>query len=418
MRKVIVSFSKKILDGFFQLPSSKSISSRLLIIRYLSGGLVQPADLSDAADVVRLDNALREIGCNPATGSSVEKLLDAGDSGTAMRFLTALLAVTPGRYCLTGTPGLIRRPVGALVEALRHLGAHIDYTEREGYPPLRFGEEKASGGTVSIESGTSSQYLSAFLLIAPVLKHGLSLRIAGTPVSWPYVEMTLSLLKRSGITVTLTENEYVIRPQSFTAASIPVEPDWSSAAFWYEMAALSPQADLVLCGLKPDSIQGDRIAASLFRCLGVETRPDPKGIRLVKMSRPASPGTIHMAGCPDLVLPFATACAMLAVSAEITGVGHLQLKESPRLTSFCHEMEKTGAGVSFSEDGILHVAGNQPAYHPGVAVDAWNDHRIAMSLAPLAIPCGTVTIRNPRVTAKSYPGFWDELRKAGFDLQS
>lgn len=416
MNRLTISFQEKSLEGSFLLPASKSISNRLLILRSLAGKGISIDNLSDAEDTMHLGQLLNRIDDYKAHSANDPLVLDTGDAGTAFRFLTALLAVTPGNFILTGSARMLNRPVGPLVEALHNLGARIEYVGRTGYPPLRFSENVATGGFTEMDAGISSQFVSALLMIGPRLPDGLILRLKGRPVSQPYISMTISLLSRFGVQVISRYNTYAVPSQAILPQQVRVEADWSSAAFWYEMAALAYSVDIHLPGLHQESIQGDRAAVELFRLLGVETKEDPEGIRISKGTMLHVPVEVDLSDYPDLVLPFAVACSILEQKVIITGIGHLQWKESERLTALCRELSKTGVVPDISEPGIIILPGTMPLLVPSGYFDPWGDHRMAMAFAALAIPYGLVGISHPEVVDKSYPGFWYEVKKAGFKL--
>lgn len=416
MNQLTISFQKESLDGSFLLPASKSISNRLLILRFLSGKGISIANLSDAEDTRRLGQLLDRIEDYEAQSATDPLVLDTGDAGTVFRFLTALLAVTPGEFILTGSAHMLQRPVGPLVEALHQLGAGIEYAGQTGYPPLRFQKNVATGGFTEMDAGISSQFASALLMIGPRLPYGLVLRLKGKAVSQPYLSMTISLLSRFGVHVDNRDNTFTVSSQPILPGHVSVEVDWSSAAFWYEMAALAPQADILLPGLHKESLQGDKAAVDLFRLLGVETIDYPEGIRISKGTMRHASFELDLSDYPDLVLPFTVACSMLSQKALIKGVGHLQWKESDRLTALSRELSKTGVVLDISQPGIIELPGTMPLPIPTGYFDPWGDHRLAMAFAPLAIPYGHVGICQPQVVEKSYPAFWNEAKKAGFKL--
>ncbi len=407
-----------ILRGTVGLPVSKSISNRVLMLGFLSRGRIRLVNPSSSHDTLLLGELLSVIDRNRESGGEV--LLDCGHAGTVMRFLTALAAVTPGRWLLTGSPRMQERPIGPLVEALRSLGAGITYQGREGFPPLRVEGRPFEGGQISIEAGISSQFITALLLIAPTLSGGLVLTLAGTAGSRPYIDMTINLLQRSGIPVREAEGTIRIPPADFRAATFTAEPDWSSAAFWYEALALAGEGELLLEGLSLDSIQGDSAVAALYRPLGVESMQEARGIRIRAIPRSADHFLEDLAHHPDLAQALAATCAGLGIEGRLTGLQSLKIKETDRLEALRSELSKTGARPRVTEGMALVIppagggAGSREASPP--VFDTWGDHRMAMALAPLCLTKGTVVIRDPAVVGKSYPGYWEEMAGAGFKI--
>ncbi len=399
------------LAGSVSLAGSKSISNRVLIIRALSGTDFPIYRLANARDTELLESLL----------SSNAAILDAGAAGTTYRFLTAYLSMQAGTQVLTGTERMKERPIGVLVEALNSLGANIEYLEKQGYPPLKIGPPAQLGISreLSIAAGTSSQYISALLMIAPVLPGGLSLQLEGKIVSRPYIEMTLGLMKYFGVQHTWQGRTIQIPPQTYQPKPFTIEADWSAASYYYAMAALAEVADLTLEGLFPNSLQGDAILPELYEPLGVYTQFTEQGIRLTK----AGGDKMREFGydflrCPDLAQTLATTCAGLGIPGNFQGVETLRIKETDRIKALQQELEKVDVQVhpysnesriGFTVEGLAHW-GVPPL------IETYEDHRMAMAFAPFAL-LRPIRIADPAVVSKSYPAFWKDLESLGFLVQ-
>lgn len=405
------------LRGAIALSGSKSISNRVLIIRALCPQSFPVKGLADAKDT-RLMQGLLDSG---------EAVLDAGAAGTTFRFLTALLSLREGTQVLTGTERMKQRPIGVLVEALRSLGADIEYLEKEGYPPLRIGPPRYSGRNrqISISAGTSSQYISALLLIAPSLPEGLSLRLEGTVVSRPYIEMTLRLMHHFGVQHTWEGDTITVRAQEYRPAEFQVEADWSAASYYYSMAALAPEADLKLCGLFAQSLQGDAVLAEMMRHFGVETTFEEGAAHLRKLPGATAPALFEwdFLQCPDLAQTLAVTCAALGVRGVFSGLETLRIKETDRIAALRTELAKTGVSLYELPARMAKKSGRQffliegkASLESNSAFDTYEDHRMAMAFAPLAM-YGSVGIREPGVVEKSYPLFWEDLKSLGFEIR-
>lgn len=408
------------LSGHVRVPASKSLCNRMLALSVLAsgrGGLSGLGNLSDCDDTQAMLRALSGDGAR----------VDIGAAGTAMRFLAALFAVTPGSRELTGSPRMLQRPVGVLVDALRSLGAEVDYAGREGYPPLRIRGHRLRGGTVRLSAGVSSQYVSALLMIGPTMAGGLRLELEGDVVSRPYIDMTLGLMRAFGAVAGWTgDHSLAVDAVPYRADSrFDVENDWSGASYWYEAVALSPDAAarLFLPGLRADSLQGDAAVARYFGPLGVATEFADGGIVLTKQARAAGPGAaggeavvLDLAGQPDLAQTIAVTCAMQGRPFRLSGLGNLRIKETDRLAALQAELGRLGYAVDAGDDGILAWDGRRcaPALSGGIAT--YDDHRMAMAFAPCAYRFPGLAVRDPGVVSKSYPGFWDEWRRLGARL--
>lgn len=420
MPNILVSKSDTRLRGEVVLTGSKSESNRALIMQALSEEPISIKNLSEAADTVTLDSLLKGRERNP--------VLDVGPAGTAMRFLTAFCAVTPGEWTLTGSQRMKERPIGILVDALRQLGAEITYLEKEGFPPMKIsGRQLNRAEEVSVPGNISSQYISALLMIAPVLPNGLRIHLTGQVASRPYIEMTLAMMDELQVRHEWRGNTIHIAPQRYRAATLTIEPDWSGASYWYSMAALSEEVELTLPYLKEHSLQGDRAISSIMTQFGVKTVFLGDGIRLSRNHPEAGRAAAGNQGqeidfihCPDLAQTVLSCCAALRRSASFTGLESLKIKETDRVAALRNELGKFGADLIENEAGDRWTLDASRVQVPESAplIHTYDDHRMAMALAPLAIRMGPVEIEDKDVVAKSYPGFWDDLRKLGFELST
>jgi len=419
------------VKGTVQLPTSKSISNRLLMIRAISGKIFPIENLSTADDTLLLQNHLETI--EREKGRSEEVVLDAKNAGTVLRFLTAYLACKPGKWVMTGSDRMMERPIGILIDALRKLGAGIEYLSTPGFPPFRIEGKYLTGDKLEIDASVSSQYLSALLMIAPSLPEGLELRLTGNPVSMPYVAMTLGLMESYGIWVKHQGSVITVDHGEYLEANFRVEADWSSAAFWYETAALADEAQLYLPGLQAKSLQGDAIVARIFRELGIESDFDKKGLRLTKKpvtshlhppkpwQRRESPVTSHnFSNHPDIAPAVITAFAALGIGGRFTGLEGLKFKESDRYEALAKELNRIGLSISKTGNRTgLVVEGNafnENEHDPEMVIKSYDDHRLAMAFAPLALKLRHLRIDSPEVVSKSYPGFWGDMEQVGFDI--
>lgn len=393
------------------LAGSKSISNRLLILSEVLGINPELSNLSTSEDTLLLQKALRQVN------EGKERLIDIHHAGTDMRFLTAFLATRPGTWTLTGSERMKQRPIGELVNALRQMGADIRYLEKENFPPLQIHGRELMGGELTIDSSQSSQFVSALLLIAPVLKHGLRLRLEGSPVSYPYIRMTLQLLSIFGIAPTQSGN-YIHVPAAcpgIAPLALEVESDWSSASYWYSLCALSPGAEIKLSALSKNSLQADAVLPALFEALGVHTEFGPSSVLLRQQAVSASAFQYDFTDCPDIAPTLAATCFGLGLPARLSGLKTLKIKESDRILALKTELEKLGALVEASDDS-LEIAGAPNPQRIITNTETYNDHRMAMSFAPLALVLGHIKILHPAVVAKSYTSFWEDLKSAGFSV--
>ena len=396
--------------GEVTLPASKSISNRALTINALAGGGYSLRNLSDCDDTQVM---LRWLNDRPDT-------IDIGAAGTAMRFSTALLAVGEGTHVITGSERMKNRPIKILVDALRWLGAEIEYMEKDGFPPLCIkGHRVLDGGKVVLPGGVSSQYISAMLMIGPVMKKGLELQLVGEVVSKPYISMTIDIMRSFGARVEMVGDGNIrVYPGGYRRNAYVVENDWSAASYWYEIVALAENADsrIVLPGLHGDSLQGDSKGAELFKQLGVATAYTEGGVILEKGGQCASHLDYDFVEMPDLAQTFVVTCCMLGVTFHFTGLQSLKIKETDRIDALKREMLKLGYVLEEKNDSELLWNGQIGAPQENVAIDTYEDHRMAMAFAPAAIRRRGLRINDPGVVSKSYPRFWENLKEVGFEL--
>ena len=403
------------LSADINLPASKSISNRALIIHALSGGQL-PQNLSDCDDTRAVINALRDM---PET-------IDVGAAGTAMRFMTAYLAVTEGEHVITGSERMRHRPVGVLVDALRMLGATINYVADEGYPPLHISGHPLLGGKLEIPGNVSSQFISALLLIGPVMHLGLSLHLTGEIVSRPYIDLTIHVMHGFGAEVDWTSPDTIeVQPRPYSNAPYLIENDWSASSYWYELASLYPisEANVSMRGLEDSSRQGDSVVKYIFSLLGVKTAFDephsgkPTTVRLTRHLDSVSQLSYDFLNCPDLAQTVVATCCGLGVTFHFTGLASLRIKETDRLVALQRELRKLGFIIQIINNEELLWDGSvcEPSMEP---IDTYEDHRMAMALAPLAVKFPRLRINNPEVVTKSYPDFWKDLRKASFTINN
>lgn len=397
-----VSKADKKISGRIRLSGSKSISNRVLIMEALMGKTVQKQNLSDSNDTNLLTSLLS------ATGNE----FDAHDAGTAFRFLTAYFAIKEGTWILTGSERMKQRPIGDLVDPLRLLGARIEYLGREGFPPLKITGSSMTGGHVKVQSGISSQFASALLMIAPGMRDGLTLELTGEVVSEPYIDMTLSLMKHFGVQHTRSAASIYIAPQSYQPKDIFIESDWSAASYYYEMAAFSDELELTLTGLLQHSFQGDAKIASFMESFGVATSYSGQEIELSKIT-PSAAWRFHLKDQPDLAPAMFVTSGGLSVPARFIGLEHLQYKESDREAALRTELLKCGITIGREGEAITIDGQFRPV---STSFSTYLDHRMAMAFAPLAMLCGSVKIENPAVVKKSYPNYWDDIKSLGFAI--
>ena len=406
----------KALNQTIKLPASKSISNRAMIIHALSGSNVLPDNLSDCDDTEVIIQALQN---NPYE-------INIKAAGTAMRFMTAFLATRNGEeHVITGTERMKHRPIRVLVDALRHLGADITYVGEEGFPPLRIKGKKLAGGLLEVPGNISSQYVSALLMIGPMLSNGLTLRLKGDIISRPYIDLTLCMMREFGAIADWSDYETItVQAQRYRERSYYIESDWSAASYWYEMIALSKEADdeVRLEGLMDGSKQGDSSVRYIFSLLGVKTTFDtteegvPTTVTLRHSGRCVPRLEYDFVNSPDLAQTFVVCCCMLGVRFHFRGLATLKIKETDRIEALKTEMHKLGFVLHDVNNSELYWDGERCEPQQDAAIDTYEDHRMALAFAPAVFRLDHLCINNPQVVSKSYPNYWEDLIKAGFAL--
>ncbi len=390
------------ISGTIQLTGSKSESNRALIIKSLCSEGFELNNLSEAQDTVTLKNILNKKN----------ELADVGPAGTAMRFLAARLCLQEGSFVLTGTERMKQRPIGILTEALKELGAQIEYTEKEGFPPLKITGGNIQGGKINIDGSVSSQFISALCLIAPSLHKGLELEFDGEIASRPYLDMTLAIQAHFGIKHQWKANNLSIPAQPYQTTNFTIEPDWSAASYWYSVVALCKAGSIELPNLKKNSLQGDAVIAQVFQKLGVNTIYTKQGIQIEKMEGFHLPEFIEIdcEKCPDLAQTFATTIAGLGISGKLSGLKSLRIKETDRITALINELAKFGITAQEEENFVLTIQSGT-LKQPSEPIHTYEDHRMAMAFAPLILKVDQLEFDDALVVNKSYPDFWKHLEE-------
>ncbi len=426
-KNILLTKKGRTIHGTVNLTGSKSECNRALIIEALSEGKVTVQNVSDAADTVLLEGILKSKGKSQKSkimasdiDSEIElpkSEINIGPAGTAMRFLTAYLTLQNNEVILTGSARMKQRPIGILVDALRQLGAVIDYEENDGFPPIKiYGNLQQVTDTISIKGDISSQYITALLLIAARLPKGLTLNIEGDLTSRPYVEMTLAMLEQAGIKHTWTGNSIRIPHQEFRETTLPVEPDWSAASYWYAIAALADEAEIFLTGLTPYSLQGDSVITEIMANFGITSQFKDGGVYLKKENKPISKNLFDLKKCPDLAQTVIVVCAALGHEATFTGLETLKIKETDRVKALQNELSKIG--VKLIENNLMYKLDCSETFIPQhLFVNTYEDHRMAMAFAPLALLIPEIEVEEAIVVEKSYPAFWSDLEKMGFVVE-
>ncbi|MEZ4720785.1 MAG: 3-phosphoshikimate 1-carboxyvinyltransferase [Flavobacteriales bacterium] len=387
------------LKGSIDLPASKSISNRVLIIQALAQKPFKIENLSKADDTIIMQQALERN----------DLITDVGPAGTAMRFLTAYYASQPGEKILTGSDRMKERPIKILVDALRDLGASITYLEKEGYPPLHIEGRRLQGGTVKVAGNISSQFITALMLVGPTLPQPLIIEIQGDSLSRPYIKMTQSLMESCGAQVKIESDRIEIKPGRYRSNGYYVEQDWSAAAFWMAFASLARKSNLVLKNLTDKSIQGDRAALDLFAQFGIKGQFTEAGLEVTKGGSKQEHIEWNFRNHPDLVQPAAFAAAASQIKFMFNGLDNLRLKETDRISALQNELAKLGTFCRV----MGHSMEIEPTQRPESIepIETYSDHRMAMSAACLSLVVNELTILDPMVVSKSYPGFWSQVEK-------
>jgi 3-phosphoshikimate 1-carboxyvinyltransferase len=407
MKSLLIKAPEHPITADVNLPASKSICNRALILKQVLSN-VSVSNISTADDSVIMQHALQQTS----------GVVDVKNAGTCMRFLTAYYAATPGcDLVLQGSERMHKRPIGALVDVLKSVGASIDYLQEPEYPPLKIKGQQLNGGLIKLDASVSSQFTSALMLIAPLLKQLLKIDIGSNVVSKPYLHMTAQLLQQAGVKV-LFKDLIVIDPTpiSNTSIDIAVEPDWSAASYWYIIAALKQNSNITLRSLSNNSIQGDALMADVMKHFGVNSSETSYGVQLSPSPINQQEQTsISMVNTPDLVPALAVLFCALNMAVEITDVAHLEVKESNRLTALCTELSKCGFQINHNGNTLfIHQTDPSKLCAPKEGFNTYHDHRMAMAFAPLCLLFDEIIINNPEVVEKSYPEFWLHLAEAGF----
>lgn len=410
MHPHITLYKKTVLHGSVKnLPASKSISNRALILKALAEslpagrqGTSQLLNLSDANDTVLMNRLI----------NSPDLELDVEDAGTTMRFLTAYCAITGKSKVITGTDRMKHRPIAILVDALRKIGADIAYAEKEGFPPVKtLGFNRQLTCEITIRGDISSQYISALMMVAPTLPEGLTLKFEGPVTSKPYIEMTASLMRQFGVDCQVSEQAVTIQPKAYTPATVTIESDWSAASYWYGFTALATEAEIELPNMTLKSLQGDRVILDIMEKLGVQSSAKGNSLILTKSAHQTEL-TLDFKHCPDLAQTVAVVCAAKGIKGTFTGLESLRIKETDRIKALQTELKKLGS--SFVEQGSAWILTPPEKINlQDLFFHTYLDHRMAMAFAPLAT-LADVVIEDPVVTRKSYPKFWEDIEGFGF----
>ncbi len=415
MKTISIYKEDQIINGEITLSGSKSISNRALIIRALCKDHFNIKNLSTSKDTQTLIELL----------NSKNETLNAGHAGTTFRFMTAFLAFKNITTILTGSSRMQERPIGILVDALNELGANIEYIEKKGFPPLKIHPPKKdiAKNKITIDATVSSQYISALLMIAPTFPQGLIIEFNRIPTSLPYILMTLKIMEYFGIHYEQEHHKIIVFPGEYQAKDFTVEADWSSASYYFSLAAIAQECHLQINGLFKNSLQGDHVISKIIKGFGVETIFNHKGILITKKEKNNLPHSFlyDFSNCPDIAQTLVVICAALEIEAEFVGLKTLRIKETDRVFALQNELKKVGIiikdnnglkekidDVGLRSEGVLKI--ENPAF------STYQDHRMAMALAPLSL-LGKIKIKEPNVVKKSYPNFWNDLQSLGFIIE-
>lgn len=399
-------------DTPISLPASKSICNRVLTIVALSDGVGDVYNVSDCDDTNAIINAI-------TMHKKGEKYINIGAAGTAMRFMTAMLALrTKATVTIDGSARMRKRPIKELVDVLCQLGAKIEYAgESDSCPPLLIHQAPMRGGTVSINGSISSQYISALMMIAPGLSDGLTINITGGLVSRPYVEMTAAIMRDFGAQVLCTDNQITIKQGDYQSRTYSVENDWSAASYWYEIRSLIPDVNLRLASLHKNSTQGDSKVAEIFKLFGVETEYTSDGVLLTYNPKSVAERIdIDLQNQPDLAQTIVVTACLKGIPFRISGLSTLRIKETDRISALISQLAKLGYTVRETEDATLESDSVRRSCDKTPAIETFDDHRMAMAFAPASIVVPGITIEDAEVVSKSYPKYWDHLKLIGFNL--
>ena len=397
-KKIQLNIKAESLNISINLPASKSISNRALILNALA---YSPYDIQNLSDCDDTQVTMKALDSNDRT-------FDIGAAGTAMRFLTAFLSKTVGEWVITGSERMKQRPVKLLVDALNSLGARIEYMEKEGFPPLRIFGSVLTGGEIRMNGGVSSQYISALMMIAPFMQNGLKIILEGNVISVPYIRMTMSMMKEYCVKVNFENNVIEIEPQTYQPIKYKVESDWSAASYWYEILSIAGKGQIFLSGLNQNSYQGDSKVAELFMQLGVKTKYQPEGVLLTTTKNNVLKFEYNFVNQPDLAQTFAVTCCLKNIPFHFNGVESLKIKETNRIAALTNELHKLGYVLNEPVEGQLAWNGERCEPAKEISIATYEDHRMAMAFAPTAMVT-PITIEHPEVVSKSYPNFWEDF---------
>ena len=402
-----LSRNKRSIKGIIEIGGSKSESNRLLMLREYSSDF-KITNLSKSDDTKTLINAL----------ANIDKIVDVNHAGTAMRFLASYYASKlNSKITLTGSDRMKNRPIGILVDALRDLGAEIEYKEKEGYPPLRIIGKNLIGNEVSLPANISSQFISSLMMLGIKIDNGIKLNLEGNITSKPYILMTKKLIDKIGCNVIIDNSEIKISGNyNSLNKTVEVESDWSSASYFYSIAALSVDAKIILKSFKRNSIQGDSIVSKIYEKLGVETmyKEDSIIISKNKISNLPDSLKLDLSDTPDLAQTIAVSCLGLGIECELSGLDTLKIKETDRIEALKKEFMKLGVDDIITSDNKIYFNGNQKLNN-NIKISTYQDHRMALSFAPLAVIID-ISIESPNVVSKSFPDYWEVLKTLGFKI--
>ena len=397
------------ITGIIQLVSSKSESNRALIIQAICDEVITIKNLSTSDDTNTLKLLLNRY--------KNSKVLDAHHAGTTYRFLTAFLSCQVGEWTLTGSDRMKERPIKILVETLRNNGANINYLEKDGYPPLLIKGSNLDLSNIQIDGSISSQYISALLLLGPSMSKATKFSFTDKVISKPYINMTLAIMNYFGAKTKWENGSILIEKNPYKTNSLSIESDWSAASYWYQIVSLNNDSSVEIEGLKKQSFQGDSEFANIFNQLGVETIYKQNSISISNSNfAPLNKIELNLNNTPDLAQTIICTCAGLGIEATISGLETLVIKETNRLKALKNELLKFSVDLKIIENHTLYLKSGQTITNPTTSIETYNDHRMAMALAPLSLVVGSFRINNPEVVSKSYPNYWKDLERVGFKI--
>jgi 3-phosphoshikimate 1-carboxyvinyltransferase len=395
-----IHYTPKSLSIRLQLPASKSISNRALLLDALS---YSPYEIENLADCDDTNVLVKALDSNSTT-------FDIGAAGTSMRFLTAFLSKTMGEWVITGSERMKQRPIKLLVDALNSLGANIEYLEKDGFPPLKIFGSALIGGEIHLKGNVSSQYISALMMIAPCMLKGLTIHLEGRIISKPYIYMTIQMMKEYGVEVNFRDTTIHIESQEYQPIPYKVESDWSAASYWYEIVAIVGKGGIFLEGLSDKSYQGDSKVAELFEQLGVQTTYMNQGVLISSNQKLTEYMEYDFTDQPDLTQTLAVTCCLKGIPFLFTGLESLKIKETDRMAALINELAKLGFVVSESTESQLKWDGERCDPQTNISIATYDDHRMAMAFAPAGLVT-PIQIEHPEVVSKSYPRFWEDFDK-------